>query len=74
MANGWPSPKLLAETTKARGPNGWIGGKGDPFFAMIAEKDRHNRACRESMPSPRRWMDLLAEDQLDGSNKYGELW
>lgn len=38
MANGWPSPKLLAETTKARGPKGWIGGKGEPFFAVIAEK------------------------------------
>ena len=36
MAQGWPQPRLLAEPTRARGPLGWIGGHGDPFFAVIA--------------------------------------
>ena len=38
MAQGWPAPKLIAEETVAEGPLGWIGGKGDPFFAVVAEK------------------------------------
>ncbi|QEY33311.1 methyltransferase domain-containing protein [Synechococcus sp. RSCCF101] len=38
MAQGWPRPQLLAEDTRAPGPLGWIGGKGDPFFAVIAER------------------------------------
>ena len=29
---------LLAEATRARGPLGWIGGHGDPFFAVIATR------------------------------------
>ena len=38
MAQGWPQPELVAETTQSPGPLGWIGGKGDPFFAVIATK------------------------------------
>lgn len=38
MAQGWPAPQVIAEDTKAQGPLGWIGGKGDPFLAVIAEK------------------------------------
>ncbi len=38
VAQGWPVPRLIAETTRAAGPLGWLGGKGDPFFAVIAGK------------------------------------
>ncbi len=38
QAQGWPSPRLIAEGTRAEGPLGWIGGQGDPFFAVVAEK------------------------------------
>lgn len=38
MAQGWSRPQLLAEETKAAGVLGWIGAKGDPFFAVIAPK------------------------------------
>lgn len=38
MAQGWSTPQLLAEETPAPGVLGWIGGKGDPFFAVIAAK------------------------------------
>jgi len=38
VAQGWPLPQLIAEATQADGPLGWLGGKGDPFFAVIAEK------------------------------------
>ncbi len=38
VAQGWPMPKLIAEATRAAGPLGWLGGKGDPFFAVVAEK------------------------------------
>jgi SAM-dependent methyltransferase len=38
MAQGWPRPELIAEDTRAPGPLGWIGGKGDPFFAVIATR------------------------------------
>jgi SAM-dependent methyltransferase len=37
-AQGWPTPQLLAEETPAPGLLGWVGGKGDPFFAVIATK------------------------------------
>ena len=37
-AQGWPTPQLVAEETPAPGVLGWIGGKGDPFFAVIATK------------------------------------
>jgi SAM-dependent methyltransferase len=38
MAQGWPRPELIAEDTRAPGPLGWIGAKGDPFFAVIATR------------------------------------
>jgi SAM-dependent methyltransferase len=38
MAQGWPKPELIAEATPAEGPLGWIGAKGDPFFAVVASK------------------------------------
>ncbi|MCP9850439.1 class I SAM-dependent methyltransferase [Cyanobium sp. Morenito 9A2] len=38
QAQGWPSPLLIAETTRAEGPLGWLGGQGDPFFAVVAKK------------------------------------
>ncbi len=38
LAQGWPAPEQLAEPTRAEGPLGWLGGQGDPFFAVIAEK------------------------------------
>ena len=38
MAQGWPQPELIAEDTQASGVMGWIGGKGDPFFAVVATK------------------------------------
>ena len=38
LAQGWSKPQLLAEETPAPGVLGWIGGKGDPFFAVIAAK------------------------------------
>jgi SAM-dependent methyltransferase len=38
MAQGWPTPSLIAESTRAEGPLGWFGGRGDPFFAVIANK------------------------------------
>ena len=39
-AQGWPTPQLVAEETPAPGVLGWIGGKGDPFFAVIASKPK----------------------------------
>lgn len=38
MAQGWPQPERIAETTRAPGPLGWLGGQGDPFFAVVARK------------------------------------
>ncbi len=38
MAQGWPRPELVAESTRAKGWKGVIGGQGDPFFAVIATK------------------------------------
>jgi SAM-dependent methyltransferase len=38
MAQGWPMPQFLAEDTRAEGPMGWLGGKGDPFFAVVASR------------------------------------
>ncbi|GDX74666.1 hypothetical protein LBMAG40_13230 [Cyanobium sp.] len=38
VAQGWPMPQLIAEATRAEGPLGWLGGQGDPFFAVIATK------------------------------------
>lgn len=38
VAQGWPTPEVIAESTRAEGPLGWIGGQGDPFFAVIGRK------------------------------------
>ena len=38
MAQGWPNPEILAETTRAKGWKGLVGGNGDPFFCVIATK------------------------------------
>jgi SAM-dependent methyltransferase len=38
QAQGWPAPRLIAEPTRAEGPLGWLGGQGDPFLAVIAER------------------------------------
>ena len=38
MAQGWAKPEVIAEETKAEGVMGLLGGKGDPFFAVIASK------------------------------------
>ncbi len=38
MAQGWPQPEIVAEDTRAEGVMGLLGGKGDPFFAVVAEK------------------------------------
>lgn len=38
IAQGWPTPALIAEQTRAAGLSGLIGAKGDPFFAVIATK------------------------------------
>ena len=38
IAQGWPKPTILAEATRASGLAGWIGAKGDPFFAVLACK------------------------------------
>ena len=38
-AQGWFMDRVIAEDTRAEGPLGWLGGKGDPFFAVIAIKN-----------------------------------
>jgi SAM-dependent methyltransferase len=38
LAQGWARPELIAESVRAAGPMGWLGGMGDPFFAVVAEK------------------------------------
>ena len=38
VAQGWPQPECLSEATRPPGPLGWLGGQGDPFFAVIAVK------------------------------------
>jgi SAM-dependent methyltransferase len=38
LCQGWELDQLLSEATQAEGPLGWIGAKGDPFFAVIARK------------------------------------
>ncbi len=38
MAQGWPKPELITESTRAQGWKGFVGGTGDPFFAVIATK------------------------------------
>ena len=41
MAQGWPKPEIIAEETRAEGVMGLFGGKGDPFFAVVALKSLH---------------------------------
>jgi SAM-dependent methyltransferase len=38
LAQGWGRPELIAENTRSAGLLGWIGAKGDPFFAVVAER------------------------------------
>ena len=38
LAQGWPQPEIVAETTRGGGVMGLFGGKGDPFFAVVATK------------------------------------
>ena len=38
MAQGWQQPEILAEETRAQGWKGLVGGKGDPFFSVIATR------------------------------------
>ena len=33
-----PSGEIVAETTRAKGWKGLVGGAGDPFFSVIATK------------------------------------
>ncbi len=37
-AQGWQLDQVVAEDTRAEGPLGWLGGKGDPFFSVIGMK------------------------------------
>jgi hypothetical protein len=37
-AQGWRIERVIAEDTRAEGPLGWLGGRGDPFFAVIGVK------------------------------------
>ena len=37
-AQGWQLDRLVTEDTRAEGPLGWLGGKGDPFYSVIAVK------------------------------------
>jgi SAM-dependent methyltransferase len=39
QANGWTDVRVFAEETKAGGLMGLVGGKGDPFFAVVARKN-----------------------------------
>ena len=39
-AQGWEHPTQVAETTRATGVMGLLGGQGDPFFSVIASKSR----------------------------------
>ncbi len=38
LGQGWRVEPLIAEPTRAEGPRGWIGGQGDPFFAVTARR------------------------------------
>ncbi|SBO43450.1 class I SAM-dependent methyltransferase [Cyanobium sp. NIES-981] len=38
LAQGWGQPELIAEATRSPGPLGWLGGHGDPFFAVISPR------------------------------------
>jgi SAM-dependent methyltransferase len=36
--HGWQLDAVVAEDTLAAGPQGWLGGRGDPFFAVIVQR------------------------------------
>ena len=36
--HGWQLDAVVAEDTRAAGPQGWLGGRGDPFFAVIVQR------------------------------------
>jgi SAM-dependent methyltransferase len=38
VAQGWPPPQILAESTRATGWKGLLGAAGDPFFAVMARR------------------------------------
>ena len=38
LAQGWPRPELICETTRAAGLAGLLGAQGDPFLAVIATR------------------------------------
>jgi hypothetical protein len=38
MAQDWPKPEIVAESTRGGGVMGLFGGNGDPFFAVVATK------------------------------------
>jgi SAM-dependent methyltransferase len=40
VAQGWPPPEIVAESTRASGWKGLLGGTGDPFFAVISRRPR----------------------------------
>ena len=40
LAQGWCQPEVIAEQTRNAGLAGYFGGKGDPFFSVIAQKNR----------------------------------
>jgi len=40
LAQGWERPSVIAEDTRAEGVMGLLGGKGDPFFSVMALKPR----------------------------------
>ncbi len=37
-AQGWQRPELIAESTRAIGWKGLVGGGGDPFFSVVARR------------------------------------
>jgi SAM-dependent methyltransferase len=37
-AHGWQVDAVIAEDTRAEGPLGWLGVRGDPFFALIGRR------------------------------------
>ncbi len=43
-AQGWGEPELISETTRAAGLLGVLGQNGDPFFAVISQKDQAARS------------------------------
>ncbi|MEB3308162.1 MAG: methyltransferase domain-containing protein [Cyanobacteriota bacterium] len=38
-AAGWTIADVIAENTRASGPLGWLGGRGDPFLSVVAVRE-----------------------------------